>query len=82
MERVGELPIAPAVEPGEIRAKLPAPAPEEPEPFEALMRDLDEVVLRDHALAVAGWFAYFPANTSAAVDPGRARVRPGSARRG
>ena len=24
MERVGELPIAPAVEPGEIRAKLPA----------------------------------------------------------
>ena len=65
MERVGELPIAPAVEPGDIRAKLPASAPEEPEPFEALMRDLDEIVLPGIThWQSPGWFAWFPANVS------------------
>jgi aromatic-L-amino-acid decarboxylase len=65
MERVGELPIAPAVKPGEIRAKLPPAAPEEPEPFEALMRDLDEIVLPGimHWQS-PGWFSWFPANAS------------------
>jgi aromatic-L-amino-acid decarboxylase len=65
MERVGELPIAPAVKPGEIRAKLPPQAPEEPEPFEALMRDLDEIVLPGvmHWQS-PGWFSWFPANAS------------------
>ena len=65
MERVGELPIAPAVKPGEIRAKLPPRAPEEPEPFEALMRDLDEIVLPGvmHWQS-PGWFSWFPANAS------------------
>ncbi len=65
MERVGELPIAPSVEPGEIRAKLPAAAPEQPEPFAALLRDLDEVVLPGIThWQSPGWFAYFPANAS------------------
>jgi aromatic-L-amino-acid/L-tryptophan decarboxylase len=65
MERVGELPIAPSVKPGEIRAKLPPHAPEEPEPFEALMHDLDEVVLPGITHWQApGWFSYFPANAS------------------
>src|SRR5918994_6029516 len=65
MERVGELPIAPEVKPGEIRAKLPETAPEEPEPFEALLRDLDEVVLPGIThWQSPGWFAYFPANVS------------------
>ena len=65
MERVGELPIAPEVKPGEIRAMLPEHAPEEPEPFGALMRDLDEVVLPGITHWQApGWFSYFPANAS------------------
>ena len=65
MERVGELPIAPSVEPGEIRAKLPAAAPEQPEPFSALLRDLDDVVLPGIThWQSPGWFAYFPANSS------------------
>jgi aromatic-L-amino-acid decarboxylase len=65
MERVGELPIAPSVRPGEIRAKLPAAAPEAPEPFEALLRDLDEIVLPGITHWQApGWFSYFPANVS------------------
>ena len=65
MERVGELPIASAVKPGEIRARLPAAAPEEPEEFAALLRDLDEIVLPGIThWQSPGWFAYFPANTS------------------
>jgi aromatic-L-amino-acid decarboxylase len=65
MERVGELPIAAQVEPGEIRARLPAAAPEEPEAFAALLRDLDEVVLPGIThWQSPGWFAYFPANVS------------------
>ncbi len=39
MERVGELPVQSKVAPGEVRGKLPAAAPEEPEPLEALLRD-------------------------------------------
>ena len=65
-----------SVEPGEIRAKLPAAAPEEPEPFEALMRDLDEIVLPGIThWQSPGWFGVLPGQRVAAVDPGRARVR-------
>ena len=65
MERVGDLPIVSTVQPGEIRARLPDAAPEEPEPFAALLRDLDEIVLPGITHWQApGWFAYFPANAS------------------
>jgi aromatic-L-amino-acid/L-tryptophan decarboxylase len=64
-ERVGELPIVPAVAPGEVRAALPPAAPEDPEPMEALLRDLDDVVLPGLVhWQSPGWFAYFPANVS------------------
>jgi aromatic-L-amino-acid decarboxylase len=45
LERVGELPVLAQVEPGEIRAKLPPSPPEEPEPFGAVLRDLEEILL-------------------------------------
>src|SRR4051794_20737455 len=65
MERVGDLPIASRVAPGERRAKLPAAAREEPEPFAALLADLDDVVLPGIThWQSPGWFAYFPANVS------------------
>ena len=53
------------MQPGEIAARLPASAPEEGEPFSAVLRDLDEVLLP----GVTHWqhpryFAYFA--TSAA----------------
>jgi len=65
MERVGELPVVAPVEPGEIRARLPDAAPEDPEPFERLLADLDDVVLPGIThWQSPGWFAYFPANTS------------------
>lgn len=65
MERVGSLPIASGVAPGEIRALLPGAAPEDPEPFAALLADLDRVVLPGIThWQSPGWFAYFPANAS------------------
>ena len=66
MERVGSLPVQARVAPGDIRAMLPPAAPEDPEPFEALVRDLDSVVLPGIThWQSPGWFAYFPANVSA-----------------
>ncbi len=65
LERVRELPVLARVTPGEIRARLPARAPEDPEPFAAVLRDLDEVLLP----GLTHWqhpryFAYFPASSS------------------
>jgi aromatic-L-amino-acid/L-tryptophan decarboxylase len=45
LARVGELPVAARVAPGEVRRSLPATPPETGEPFEAVLRDLAEVVL-------------------------------------
>jgi aromatic-L-amino-acid decarboxylase len=45
LERVGELPVLAQVEPGEIRAALPAAPPERAEPFADVLRDLDDVLL-------------------------------------
>ena len=66
--RVGELPVAAAVAPGEVRAFLPSSPPEQPETFEAMLRDLDEVILP----GITHWnhprfFAWF-ANTGS--EPG------------
>jgi aromatic-L-amino-acid decarboxylase len=68
LERVSELPVLAQVKPGELRARLPASPPEEGEPFEAVLRDLDELLLP----AVTHWqhprfFAYFAAS---AAEPG------------
>jgi len=45
LARVGELPVATTVQPGELQGRLPAEPPEQPESFEAMLRDLDELVL-------------------------------------
>jgi aromatic-L-amino-acid/L-tryptophan decarboxylase len=68
LERVGELPVLAQVKPGDIRARLPASPPEQGEPFEAVLRDLDEVLLP----GVTHWqspryFAYF---SGSAAEPG------------
>jgi aromatic-L-amino-acid decarboxylase len=65
MDEVAGLPIQSAVAPGDVRALLPPAAPEDPEPFEALIGDLDAVVLPGMThWQSPGWFAYFPANAS------------------
>ncbi|MBL0921195.1 MAG: hypothetical protein IBJ10_03590, partial [Phycisphaerales bacterium] len=43
LERIGDLPVAPRVAPGDIAALLPARAPERGEPFERLLADLDRL---------------------------------------
>jgi aromatic-L-amino-acid decarboxylase len=64
LERVGELPVLAQVEPGEIRSRLPATPPERGEPFAAVLKDVEEVLLP----GITHWqsprfFAYF-ANTA------------------
>jgi aromatic-L-amino-acid/L-tryptophan decarboxylase len=68
LERVPDLPVLASVEPGAIRSRLPASPPEEGEPFEAVLRDLDEVLLP----GITHWqhprfFAYFAVSAS---EPG------------
>jgi aromatic-L-amino-acid decarboxylase len=45
LRRVGGLPVAAQVEPGDLRARLPESPPEEGEAFEAMLRDLDELIV-------------------------------------
>ena len=45
LEGVCELPVLARVAPGDVRAALPAAPPERGEPFEAILRDLDDVLV-------------------------------------
>jgi aromatic-L-amino-acid decarboxylase len=65
LERVGELPVLAQVKPGELSAQLPASAPEQPESFADVLRDLDDVLLP----ALTHWqsprfFSYFAVTSS------------------
>jgi aromatic-L-amino-acid/L-tryptophan decarboxylase len=65
LERVGELPVLARVKPGELSAQLPAAAPEQPEPFADMLRDLDELLVP----ALTNWqsprfFSYFAVTSS------------------
>ena len=65
--RVAELPVMSRMEPGSVRAGLPALPPDEPEPFDAVFRDLDELLLP----GLSHWqhpsfHGYFPSNASLA----------------
>jgi aromatic-L-amino-acid decarboxylase len=68
LERVGELPVAAAGRPGDLRATLPEAPPEHGEAFSAVLRDLDEKLLP----GVTHWnhprfFAWF---TTTGSEPG------------
>ena len=68
LEGVGERPVLAQVEPGQVRAALPASPPERGEPFAAVLRDLDEILLP----GITHWnhprfFAYFAISGS---EPG------------
>jgi aromatic-L-amino-acid decarboxylase len=65
LENVEKYPVKSAVKPGEIFNKIPSSPPEEPEPFENFMCDMDEIIMP----GITHWqspdfFAYFPANSS------------------
>jgi aromatic-L-amino-acid decarboxylase len=62
-QRLPDLPVQPATRPGDVRSLLPASPPEEPEPFERVIADLDRVV----APNLTWWqhprfFGFFPSN--------------------
>lgn len=64
--RVEGLPVLSQVKPGELRAALPSQAPLHGEPFEAMMADVERLILP----GLTHWqspnfFAFFPANASA-----------------
>ena len=61
--RVGDLPVRSRVEPGSTRARLPSAPPLEPEPFEGIFSDLEQIILP----GLSHWqhpsfFGYFPGN--------------------
>jgi aromatic-L-amino-acid decarboxylase len=61
--RVEERPVMSTVEPGSIRAALPVAPPGEPEPFSAVMEDLERIILP----GLSHWqhpsfLGYFPSN--------------------
>ncbi len=65
MERVESLPVLSRVRPGEVRSMLPSDPPEHGEPFEAVLADVERVILP----GITHWqspnfFAFFPANAS------------------
>ncbi len=60
-------PVLAKTVPGEVAAMLPLSAPEEPEPFEALLADLDRIVLPGTThWQSPGFFGFFPASSSPA----------------
>src|SRR5712671_47270 len=61
--RVASLPVMSRAEPGEVMARLPPAPPEEAEPFESILRDLEQVLMP----GLSHWqhpnfFGYFPSN--------------------
>ena len=61
--RVADLPVMARTAPGEIKAKLPVAPPEKPESFDAVLRDLEEIIVP----GLSQWqsphfFGYFPSN--------------------
>jgi len=68
LEHVGEYPVLARSAPGDVRSRLPATAPDAPEPFADVLRDLDEVLVP----ALTHWqsprfFSYFSVTAS---EPG------------
>ncbi len=65
-ERIEDLPVLSQIEPGDLKAQLPATPPEHGESMEAIIADVDQLILP----ALTHWshpsfFAYFATSTSA-----------------
>jgi aromatic-L-amino-acid decarboxylase len=63
--RVNDLPVLSQVKPGEIRDRLQKEPPQRGEPFDAMLRDVDKIIVP----GLTHWqspdfFAFFPANVS------------------
>jgi aromatic-L-amino-acid/L-tryptophan decarboxylase len=65
-ERIEELPVLAQIEPGDLKAQLPTSPPEKGEPMQAILADVDRLIVP----ALTHWshpsfFAYFATSTSA-----------------
>ena len=65
--RTDSLPVMARTEPGDVKKQLPATPPDRPEPFDAIVRDLDRIIVP----GLSHWqhprfFGYFPCNGSLA----------------
>jgi aromatic-L-amino-acid decarboxylase len=65
VENVERFPVRSRLAPGDIRRRLAPAAPEQGEPFDAILHDLDDIILP----GITHWqspsfFAYFPGNSS------------------
>jgi len=65
--RIGTYPVLARTAPGEVRAALPATPPQGPEPFDAILQDLERVIVP----GLSHWqhpafYGYFPSNGSLA----------------
>lgn len=65
LEQIESHPVRSRAEAGQLRRQLPQAPPEDPEPFDAVLQDLDALILP----GLTHWqspsfFAYFPANNS------------------
>jgi aromatic-L-amino-acid decarboxylase len=61
--KVAELPVMSQVEPGAVRAQLPGAPPEQPESFDGIFRDLEQIIVP----GLSHWqhpnfYGYFPSN--------------------
>lgn len=65
MEQLTDYPVKSQVAPGEVIEQLPKAAPEQGEPFEALMRDFQNIIVPGMThWQSPNFYAYFPANSS------------------
>ncbi|NKB38452.1 MAG: aspartate aminotransferase family protein [Gammaproteobacteria bacterium] len=65
MKNIEDYPVLSSVKPGDIRKQLPDAAPEKGEEFEAMLKDVNDIVMP----GITHWqspnfFAYFPGNSS------------------
>jgi aromatic-L-amino-acid decarboxylase len=65
LQTVSQRDVQSTIDPGVIASMLPAAAPDDPESFDAILHDLDEIILP----GITHWqsprfFAYFPSNAS------------------
>ena len=60
---VADLPVRSQVKPGEVRAQLSATPPAQPESFEGIFNDLDQIILPGLShFQHPSFFGYFPSN--------------------
>ena len=65
VDHVEQRPVGALVEPGDVRSQLPEHPPTEPESFDAVMADVERIIVPGLTQwQHPGFFAYFPSNTS------------------